>query len=41
MKYFINSIKKNSVDENLNLESGLRFMKLVSKLSKHKMYLTL
>jgi len=41
MKYFINSIKKNSVDENLNLESGLRFMKLASKLTKHKKNLTL
>ena len=41
MKYFINSLKKNTVDENLNLESGLRFIKLASKLTKQKTHLTL
>jgi len=41
MKCFINSIKKNSIDENLNLESGLRFMKLASKLSKNQICVTL
>ncbi len=41
MKYFINSIMTNSIDENLNLESGLKFMKLASKLSKSSTHVTL
>lgn len=41
IKYFINSIMTNSIDENLNLESGLKFMKLASKLSKSSTNITL
>lgn len=41
MKYFINSIRTNSIDENLNLQSGLKFMKLASKLSKFNTHVTL
>ena len=41
MKYFIQSIKKNSIDENLNLDIGIRFMKLASIISTNKTNLPL
>ena len=41
IKYFIQSIKKNSINENFDLESGIRFMKLASKVSKNKLNLPL
>jgi len=41
IKYFVNSIKKGSIDENFSLEKGLRFMKFTSKISKQKTYVTL
>jgi|TARA_B110000467_G_scaffold164437_1_gene193666 predicted dehydrogenase len=41
IKYFIKSIKKNSIDENFDLDSGLRFMKLASKVSSNKINLPL
>lgn len=41
IKYFIKSIKKNSIDENFDLDSGLRFMKLASMVSVNKINLPL
>jgi hypothetical protein len=41
IKYFIKSIKKNSIDTNFDLNSGLRFMKLASMVSKNKINLPL
>lgn len=41
MKYFIDSIAKKSIDKNLTLECGLRFMKLASRISKSNTHVTL
>jgi len=41
MKFFIKSIKKNSIDENLNLDIGIRFLKLASMIFTNKIKLPL
>ena len=32
MKYFLNALKRNSIDKNLNLDSGIRFLKIIKNL---------